>query len=262
MAFCAETPAGYCWAVSRRVPLENASDDGDRGYIVLIGVRPEFRRRGIGAALLDQAEVFLKECGAAGIWISPYAPGYFTPGVDETYANGLKLLAKRGYAATSRPLAMQLSFEKMSIPEHIKSRQASIEREFEFTSFQPFHAIPLIRFAECEFSGDWVRFARDAAKDILRGDDPGRLQIASVNGIVVGYSHYENGRFGPIGVSKGVEGRGIGSILMARTLSAMRSAGFEKAWFMWTDDATAERFYAPWGWKEWRRFSIMTKHLI
>src|SRR5687768_38562 len=55
--------AGFCLAVARQVPLENAPPDGDRGYITLLGVLPESQRQGIGSWLLEAAEAFLRAQG-------------------------------------------------------------------------------------------------------------------------------------------------------------------------------------------------------
>ncbi len=253
--------AGYCWAVKRHTPLENAPDDRDRGYIVLFGIVPEARRKGLGGLLLECAENYLASQGCSSCWISPYAPGYFTPGIDVTaYSTGLAVLKERGYKTESRPLAMELDLANLTVPEHAAKKIAQVEQEMQFSAYTPDLTIPLLHFAAEEFSGDWVRFARDAARAILKGDDPGRLQIANMNDRVMGFSHYEGARFGPIGVSNQVEGKGVGSALMLRTLKSM-AAKNDRIWFLWTEDTTAERFYAPWGWKEWRRFEILRKGL-
>src|SRR5438445_523233 len=82
-------------------------------------------------------------------------------------------------------------------------------------------ALALIEFARQEFPGDWVRVVREAAGRILQGDSPTRL-IAAIDdklndgangganaggngggkggangGAIVGFSHYDNERFGP-----------------------------------------------------------------
>lgn len=249
-----DEPVAYCWAVKRQVPLENAPDDSDRGYIVTFGTKPEAWSGELANALLETAESYLKSAGCTSCWISPYAPGYFTPGLED--AKTVEFLLRVGYEVSSRPLAMQLDLTTLQVPAHVKEGPG-----VEIRTYEPGLTIPLLRFAEETFQGDWVRFARDAARDILRGDNPGRLQIAIVDGRVVGFAHYQGGRFGPIGVARELDGTGIGSMLMLRTLEAMRTNGTERAWFMWTDDRTAARFYAPWGWKEWRRFSVLMKPL-
>src|SRR5437870_10313505 len=52
--------AGFCLAIARQVPLENAPPDGERGYVTLIGVLPEYQRQGIGRAMLLRAEAYLR----------------------------------------------------------------------------------------------------------------------------------------------------------------------------------------------------------
>src|SRR3954470_23841024 len=64
--------AGFCLAIARQVPLENAPPDADRGYITLMGVGPEFRRRGIGTALIDAAENYLRAQNRTLAMVWPY----------------------------------------------------------------------------------------------------------------------------------------------------------------------------------------------
>src|SRR4051812_12806282 len=80
--------AGFCLAMARQVPLENAPPDGERGYVTLIGVLPEFQRQGIGSVLLMRAETYLRAQGRSTVMVSPYAPGYFIPGVDVAAYSG------------------------------------------------------------------------------------------------------------------------------------------------------------------------------
>ena len=48
---------------------------------------------------------------------------------------------------------------------------------------------------------------------------------------------------------------------MFRTLQAQRDAGFRAAWFLWSDDKTADRIYNGAGFREVRRFALMRKEL-
>src|SRR4051812_17655438 len=49
VAHCQGQVVGFCFAVARQVPLENAPPDADRGYLTLIGVAPAYQRQGIGS---------------------------------------------------------------------------------------------------------------------------------------------------------------------------------------------------------------------
>ena len=254
---------GFCLAIARQVPLENAPSDAERGYITLIGVLPEHQRRGIGSELLARAEEYLKAQGRKMVMVSSYAPGYFIPGVDvRAYETGLKFFANRGYAEVYRPLAMQVDLWDWSVPGWVR------EKELELTGagvtvemWTAELARPLIEFAQAEFPGDWVRVVRETGQKILAGDSPNRLMTVMENGKVVAFSHYENERFGPIGVAASQRGRCLGQILMYRTLEAQRTAGFRCAWFLWSDDKTAARLYNGAGFKETRRFALLRKEL-
>jgi len=115
------------------------------------------------------------------------------------------------------------------------------------------------------FRGDWVRVCRETALKILDGAPSSRLQIALDNRgrepVVLGFSHFDAERFGPIGVDPDQRGRGIGQVLTYRTLRAQRDLGFRTAWFLWSDNKTAQRLYNAAGFKVVRRFALLKKEL-
>jgi GNAT superfamily N-acetyltransferase len=252
---------GFCLAIARQTPLENATSDVDRGYITLFAVSQHHQRQGIGSQLLAAAESYLRDQGRTVVMVSSYAPGYFVPGIDvNAYANALAFLKKHEYAEVYRPLAMQTSLSDFATPAWVLERAAKLKEEgVAFLAFTPELTLPLLEFARKEFPGDWVRVVRETAGRIVAGESPHRLIAAMDRGQVVGFSHYENERFGPIGVSQSQRGRGVGQMLMYLTLEAQRAAGFRVAWFLWSDDKTAERIYNGAGFKEMRRFALMKK---
>jgi GNAT superfamily N-acetyltransferase len=134
-------------------------------------------------------------------------------------------------------------------------------RAFALKPFEPALTLPLLEFVRKEFPGDWVRVVRETATKILAGESANRLIAALDDENIVGFAHHENERFGPIGVAANQRGRGIGQVLMFATLQAQREAGFRTAWFLWSDDKTAERIYNVAGFKETRRFALMKKTL-
>src|SRR5579871_5146656 len=78
----ANTVLGFLLALVRRRPLEDSPPDQDRGWITLFAVAAGKRRQGIGNALFAAAEEWLRTQDRNSVWISPYAPHYWTPGVD------------------------------------------------------------------------------------------------------------------------------------------------------------------------------------
>jgi len=254
---------GFGWSVARRLPLEDAPLDEDCGYIVLLAVHPEHQRQGIGGQLLHWMEDYLRSRGCKRVLVSPYAPNYFTPGVDvNAYTAGLQFFRKHGYEAVYHAVAMDCNLLRLRTPEWVQQRERQlVEEGLLVEAYRPPLVPTLFEFLKVEFPGDWQRFARDAVAQIEQGDTPLRLWIAHEQGRVVGFSHFQGERFGPIGVAQSHRGRGIGQVLMYRTLEAMRLMGLHTAYFLWSDDHTADRLYRAAGFVETRRFALLRKEL-
>jgi mycothiol synthase len=264
VAWAGGEAVGFCLSIARQVPLENAPPDADRGYVTLLAVRPDLQGRGIGTRLLEASEAYLRAQGRQAALVSPYAPGYFLPGVDvRACAGGLRFFQERGYQEVSRPLAMEASLWEWSPPDWLAEREARLRGEgVRIEPYRPELTLPLLELVRAEFPGDWVRVVRETAARILAGDSPSRLLAAHAEGRVLGFCHHEGERFGPIGVAAAERGRGLGHVLMFRTLAAMREAGVRAAWFLWSDDRTARRLYAAAGFREVRRFAVLRKQLL
>jgi mycothiol synthase len=255
---------GFALSIARQVPLENAPPDADRGYVTLFAVHPDFRRQGIGTALLNHAETYLKSQSRKLVMISSYAPGYFIPGVDvAAYGPALSFLTNRGYAEVYRPLAMAAPLWGLETPQWVRDKEAAAAQAgIVISPYRPELTLPLLAFVKKEFPGDWVRVVRSTVDRILQGEPPTRLLIChDGRGVVLGFSHHEAERFGPIGTAPSHRGRGLGQILMYRTLHAQRAAGLRTAWFLWSDDKTAARIYSAAGFREVRRFALLKKEI-
>lgn len=263
VALVGDEVVGFGLSIARRLPLEDAPPDTDRGYITLLAVHPQYQRQGIGTALLQSMEDYLRSRDRRVVLVSPYAPNYFTPGVDvNAYAGGLQFFLKHGYQEVYRPISMHCNLLNLRIPDWVQRREQELRQQGLIVEHYRPQLIPaLFRFLHAEFPGDWQRYAREAIARIEQGDSPTRLWIAHERGEVVGYSHFEGERFGPIGVAQSQRGRGIGQVLMYRTLQAMRLQGLHTAFFMWSDDRTAERLYNAAGFTETRRFALLRKGL-
>ncbi len=260
-----ENVVGFCVAIARRIPLENSPADADSGYVTALGVHPESRRKGIGTELLQGAEAFLGERGRKLALISPYSPGYFAPGVEvAAYSEGLEFLKARKYAEVYRPVSMQATLADLNTPPWVDAKlREFLDSGGDVAAWYPELTLPLLSFALHEFGGDWARYVREAVGDIVDGGDPNRLVAAYERSTrkVLGFSHYDGERFGPIGVAKDAQGRGLGHVLMFRTLEAQRRRGLRGSWFLWSDDETARRLYDSAGFREVRRFAVLKKEL-
>lgn len=254
--------AGFIYAAYRAQPLNEA--DSRRAYITTIAVKPRFRRQSVGGKLLAAAEQFVREAGRSEIMIAPYAPAYFIPGVDlAAYPNAVAMFQRAGYTEVNRPIAMQTNLWPITEPQFVIDARNRLSHEgVHIEAFKPALTQPILQFARNEFGPDWEAVYRDAMQQICRGDcSPTRIAVAHQNCNVLGISHHDGERFGPIGVAAAARGRCIGQVLMYETLSAQRLSGLRTAWFLWSDDRTADKLYRGAGFEEFRRYVILSKSL-
>jgi GNAT superfamily N-acetyltransferase len=256
---------GFLLTLARRRPLEDAPSDRERGWLTLFAVASSARRQGVGTALLTAAEDWLRAQNRATVWVSPYAPNYWTPGVDEAaYPEAIAFLQRRGYGTAYRPLSMEVSLVgDWRVPEWVSERQRQLEAAgMQFVTFDARRILPLTAFLRREFPGDWQRHLRETMLDIITGRRPADELLLAMQGEQVrGFAQSEGERFGPFGVEAASRGQGIGAVLLFRHLDGMRGRGHHNAWFLWTDDTTAGRVYHAAGFRETRRYSVLRKSL-
>lgn len=194
-------------------------------YVRLLIVDRDARGRGIGSALLADAE-------ARGTTVVAAEPGnYFTPGVSSEATQAF--LRQRGYAekATTWNLkaslragetwssSMTRSLEDSKTPS--RSRQADAPR--------------VLQFVEREFGRIW-RFEASKAFDT----EIPQIFVTEEDGVLTGFAaHDVNNRglgfFGPTGVAQSMRGRGLGCQLLLASLSDLRRLGYDSAVIPWTD---------------------------
>lgn len=254
---------GFVLGITRKIAIEDQPPDFDRAWITLIAVEPSRQRVGIGMELLRQLYPYLIEKGLKSIWVSPYAPNYFTPGVDvNAYPGAVEFFRKNGFAEAYRPLSMDAPLLDINTPEWVFEKERQLVKDgVTVETFKPEYILPLLDFMKAEFPGDWQRYIRETMSRIARGQDcPGHLWVAEEQGKALGFAQHEAERFGPFGVAAEARGRGIGAVLLFKCLHAMRDKGLHNAWFLWTDDKTA-KLYQQAGFAESRRYVVMRKAL-
>lgn len=250
---------GFCLCLIRRVPMEKVGLEPERGWITAFGVCQKRRRQGIGRALLERAFRLFLGAGRKEVLISPYTPHYFVPGVDERcYPDALPFLKRHGFEVIHRPLSMDANIVLFDYAPYFRWETKLIGQGVKVRPLRP-HEVPnLLRFLVSHMPGDWVRHARDLLSDITKGlGDYDQFLIAVRDGEILGYCQFEGEHFGPFGVRKDWQGKGIGTVLLAKALKTMREKGLHNAWVLWTSEEAARRLYARFGFKETRRFAIL-----
>ena len=182
-------------------------------YLRLLAVDPARRGRGIGSALLREAE-------SRGVSVIAAEPGnYFTPGIVDSDAATLAFFRKRGYRETARTQNLSASTSVESGPQPAKAAKAGSPQ---------FDAA--LDFIDRAFGPIW-RFESSHARTIF---------YVEVDGEIAGFATQEAnnrglGFFGPTGVDPRFRGRGLGRDLLLASLAELRSDGFERVTIPWTD---------------------------
>jgi len=254
---------GFIVAYIRSHPMEDMPDDSDKCWITLFGVHPDYQNRGIGNELLNQVESWFGDTGRKTIIVGTYAPNWWTPGVDiSVYPNTITWLEKRGYIQAVSLLSMDLDLVKYRRPEWIQDKENMLTAEgVIFQDSQPELIPALFDFLKREFPGDWQRYVRETLSKVSeRGATYSQVQLAVDGSEIIGFTHHNGERFGPFGTAVSQRGRGMGAVLLCRTLQIMRNSGLHNAFFLSTDDKAA-KLYAQAGFRESRRYALMKKEI-
>jgi GNAT superfamily N-acetyltransferase len=173
----------------------------------------------------------------------------------------LAFFQAKGYRVAYTALAMDASLWPPNFPEGLAQKEK--ELAVEGITFHPYSSQWLSafrRFLSAHTPWDWEWLALNNLRRISEGTfSPGQFLLAVSEGKeAVGYCQYEGEHFGPFGVAQGFQGKGIGTVLLARALRSMSQQGLHNAWVLWTGDRVA-KLYARFGFRESRKFAILHK---
>jgi mycothiol synthase len=187
----------------------------------ILAVDPPHRGRGIGSALLRDAE-------ARGARVVAAEGGnYFTPGVVTSDHATIGFFLRRGYTETADTQNLTALVLPENVPEGILRATAQTRDR-------------VLAFIRNEFGVIWQFEANQAFRN-----DPPTLFYVEVDGNPAGFAAHEAnnrglGFFGPTGVAKRLRGRGLGARLLQASLSDLRRFGYDRAVIPWTN---ATEFY-------------------
>jgi mycothiol synthase len=248
---------------AKRMPLGDADPTGDRSWITALGVHPGADLMDIGSRLLSEVERKFKALGKKECRVSSYPPGYFTPGIDmRAYKSYLDLFASHSYEVFHEALSMDAPIVLFTVPEKTVTIEKALKADgIEIRSYRRDDLVKFMDFLEKTMPSDWVRVERRNLRKISEGGfHREQVMVVTKADEIIGYCQFEGSHFGPFGVSDAHQGKGIGTVLLARTLERMRQEGYHDAWVMWTDDVAA-KVYGKFGFKETRRFALLKKEL-
>ncbi len=240
------------------------------GWIDAMAVRPEFQRRGLGAALLGWGEDWLRgqRCARArlGGSLRPFAAGY------PVQLHGEGFFSERGFGAraggelvwdVARDLGdYQVRYPTAEAPQPI------------IRPARPGEENDVLAFFERAFPGRWrfkfqefLRMGGDIANWIIlrteRGVD-GFARVTFEDSVQPLERFYPYrlprpwGQLGPIGVSADVRGKSYGGRLLDAGLVHLRDHGVRGCVIDWTG---LLEFYGKFGFKPYRQYVMLLKTL-
>lgn len=201
------------------------------GYVKLMGVHPDWRRKGIGTALFQRAEKELAAKGAGVIRLYDVPLNYFMPGIDPRYTPALCFAWKMGFQQFGEAVNMVsdlklLDLDTTAEEQDLEKQGITIRR----ASLEDKPALMELLSTEWQLWNNEVEMA-------FR-DDPPSVHIAFTEEKLRAFSvHNGNnkgtGWFGPMGTHADLRGKGVGSILLKRCLEDMRRQGHKRAIIPW-----------------------------
>lgn len=237
---------GFAYGSHRQFPYLERGLEPQRGWINVIFVDPDYRRRHIGSELYSRIEENLRKMGVAEITAAAYSPYYYFGGIDdEHYPAARVFFESEGFTAGERKFSMGKNLHGFSIPSDVVDLKEAAEREgFRFVPFDYQYCLELLDFLKWEFGGGWKRNGLLAMRNgtarstiLLALDQEDHLCgfcMRAIDGNPM--------RFGPIGVAERYRGHGLGTILLNLQCLEMAKAGIYRMFFMTTDEK-ARQYY-------------------
>ena len=258
-----EKVVGFCYGVRRKIPYLERGLEENRGWIVIMGVLPEYQNQGIGTMLCDEVEKRLKDMGTKEITLCAYSPNYFFPGIDKRYQQAISFFENRNYVYRAESVSMQRSLWDYHMADQYKEKLASLEKDgIHIIRYNDEYMLPLLNYLLENFGAGWKRNAliamqkKEAEDTILLVVD----EQKNILGFCMRKIDGNDARFGPFGVSEHLRSKGIGGVLFEYMMQEMKQKCIYYLYFLWTDGA-AQRFYERHGVKVYRTYQLYRKEV-
>ena len=184
-------------------------------------------------SLLGKMEDRLRDEGSTKLIYSNFASWHLLPGVDLRYENLLDFLISEGFVKSSECVDYVIDLSAFRVPRRIRRTEEDLAADGTI--------IRLARPEEKESVRDWVlkKSGLNWSYEVARAIGPAGsgVWVAEDETGIVGFSVYgslENHWFGPIAVDEKKRKKGLGSVMLFKTLESMKNLGIPRAVIPWT----------------------------
>ena len=220
-----QVPIGFIQAVIReRV-------DGKTGYIKLLCVDSNERRKGIASDLYNKIENKFVQNEVNRIRVYESYPNYFMPGIDPFYTEAICFFERKGFKKFKD--TSNLKVDLLSTGFDTTKEEAELYKEnIICRRAERNEKERILKWIDDKFPG-WHFEVNEAFNN-----RPITLFITEVNGEVKAFCAHEvnnkgTGWFGPMGTDESLRGKGIGGILLKKSLADLKEMGFVNATIPW-----------------------------
>jgi ribosomal protein S18 acetylase RimI-like enzyme len=232
------------------------------GGIPLLLVDPAQQRRGVGTRLLDAALRHLAAAGADTVALGSGGEDYIWPGVPDDLPAAVAFFAARGWRWDHRVIDLVRDLRDYRPPAGVHERAARAGVSLEVAGERDLEAVLAFEAATFPTWLPWfqrrdssVLVARDrdgrvAGSLLFRGPDEGLL-FAPMLGPA-------SGTIACVGVADHLQGRGVGSAMVAHASELLRRAGTRACHIGWV---VRRDFYVRVGYTPWRTYLMSRRQL-
>lgn len=212
------------------------------GYVKLLCVDSNERRKGIATDLYKNIEEKFRKENVKVVRVYESYPNYFMPGVDPFYTEAVCFFERnrfKKFSDTSNLTADLLSqnFDSQKDEEKLKEENIICRRAEQNDKDK------ILSWLGKNFPV-WTYEVSESVKN-----NPITLFITEMKGEVKAFSAHEannkgTGWFGPMGTDESLRGKGVGGILLRKSLLDMKNMGFVKAVIPWVGPIPFYMHYA------------------
>ena len=212
------------------------------GYIKLLAVDTNYRKRGVAKAMYQRLEETYKAIEVDVMRVYDVPLNYFMPGVDPRYTPAVCFVERMGFVRNgdTSNLLVSLQDQDWSVNgklEKLKQHNIEVSRATEADREDVYELA----------SGDWVLWRHEI--DMAYKSNPPSLHIARLDGKVKAFSaHNANNKgtawFGPMLTHDDMRGKGIGGVLLKLCLEDMKQEGHSDSIIPWVGPIPFYAFHA------------------